>query len=294
MKNYHLSRGPPKCAFKVDIQKAYDTVDWNFLRTILINFGFHQVMVKWIMKCVSTASFSFNVNGSLHGYFKGKRGLYQGDPLSPYLFTMIMEVLTLMLKRNIRREEAFQFHLKCERQEIINVCFADDLFILPKSTTFFANVGIEVKNQILKMMHFEARELPVKYLGVPLISSGLFHKDCKILVQKVKNKIDDWKNKSLSFAGRIQHVASVLSPMQVYWSSIFILPKAIIKKIEAVSRGFLWCQRDMKRSKAKVKWDVVCHSKSEGGLVYYRIGNPYGLNGSTHTVFKKENFGMFQ
>ncbi|GKE49190.1 putative reverse transcriptase domain, reverse transcriptase zinc-binding domain protein, partial [Tanacetum coccineum] len=155
----------------------------------------------------------------LHGYFKGKRGLHQGDPLSPYLFTLVMEVLTLMLKRNIRREEAFQFHPKCERQEIINVCFADDLFMfsyanvdsvkvisdalqefkncsglvpsLPKSTTFFANVGIEVKNKIMEMMHFEAGELLLKYLGVPLIASGLFHKDCKILVQKVKNKIDD-------------------------------------------------------------------------------------------------------
>ncbi|GKA33802.1 putative reverse transcriptase domain, reverse transcriptase zinc-binding domain protein [Tanacetum coccineum] len=266
MKNYHLSRGPPRCAFKVDIQKAYDTVDWNFLRTILINFGFHQVMAKWIMKCVSTALFSINVNGSLHGYFKGKKGLRQGDPLSPYLFTMAMEVFTLMLKRNIRRVEAFQFHPKCERQEIINVCFADDLFMfsyanvdsvkvisdalqkfkncsglvpsLPKSTAFFANVGIEVKNQIMEMMHFEA----------------------------VKNKIDDWKNKSLSFAGSIQLVASVLSPMQVYWSSIFILPKAIIQEIEAVSRGFLWCQGDTKRGKAKVKWDAVCLPKSEGGL----------------------------
>ncbi|GJV42096.1 hypothetical protein Tco_1420536 [Tanacetum coccineum] len=70
-------------AFKVDIQKAYDTVDWGFLKEVLIGFGFHARMVHWIMECVTTTSFSISINGNLHGYFKGKRGLRQGDSLSP-------------------------------------------------------------------------------------------------------------------------------------------------------------------------------------------------------------------
>ncbi|GJV08949.1 RNA-directed DNA polymerase, eukaryota, reverse transcriptase zinc-binding domain protein [Tanacetum coccineum] len=65
---------------KVDIQKAYDTFDWKFLRKILCGFGFHPRMVTWIMKCVPSTFFSLNINGTLHGYFKGKRGLRQGDP----------------------------------------------------------------------------------------------------------------------------------------------------------------------------------------------------------------------
>lgn len=67
MHNYNLDRGPARCAFKVDIQKAYDTVDWQFLRNTLISFGFHSRMVHWIMECVSTTSFSISVNGILHG-----------------------------------------------------------------------------------------------------------------------------------------------------------------------------------------------------------------------------------
>nr|GEV82209.1 hypothetical protein [Tanacetum cinerariifolium] len=74
MRNYHRRRGPPRCAFKVDIQKAYDTVDWSFLETILMGFGFHPKMVQWIMVCVSGASYFICVNGNLHGWFKGKRG----------------------------------------------------------------------------------------------------------------------------------------------------------------------------------------------------------------------------
>nr|GEX61756.1 hypothetical protein [Tanacetum cinerariifolium] len=98
---YHLDHGVPRCAFKVDIQKAYDTVDWGFLRAALMGFGFRENMVVWIMECVTTTSFFISINGSLHGHFKGKRGLRKGDPISPYLFTIVMEVLTLMLKNRV-------------------------------------------------------------------------------------------------------------------------------------------------------------------------------------------------
>ncbi|GKE88177.1 reverse transcriptase domain-containing protein [Tanacetum coccineum] len=128
--NYHLDRGPPRCAFKVDIQKAYDTVDWVFLKDVLIGFGFHDRMIGWIMKCVSSTSFYLSINGVLHGYFKGKRGLRQGDPLSPYLFTLIIEMLTLILQRRVRNSEVFTYHPYCSKLELVNLCFADDLFFL--------------------------------------------------------------------------------------------------------------------------------------------------------------------
>nr|GEX69325.1 hypothetical protein [Tanacetum cinerariifolium] len=129
MHNYHLDRGTPRCAFKVDIQKAYDTVDWNFVRTILHGFGFHPHIISWIMEYVTTTSYSNCINGSLHGYFHGKRGLRQGDPLSPYLFTLVMEILTLMLKRKVEESALFTYDRNCSNLDLINLCFADDLFI---------------------------------------------------------------------------------------------------------------------------------------------------------------------
>nr|GEW63851.1 hypothetical protein [Tanacetum cinerariifolium] len=192
MHNYHLDRGVPWCAFKVDIQKAYDTVDWDFLRVILIGFGFHDRMIAWVMECVTTTSFSISINGSLHGHFEGKRGLRQD-------------------------------------------------------------------------------RLPVKYLGVPLVSSRLIARDCKELIDKVQNRVNDWKNKSLSIVGRLQLIQSVLSSMHVYWASVFMLPSCVLLDIEQIMRGFLWSQDNMSRGKVKVAWDVVCLPKQEGGLGIRRL-----------------------
>nr|GEV98206.1 hypothetical protein [Tanacetum cinerariifolium] len=174
MHNYHLDRSNPRCSFKVDIQKAYDTVDCKFLKDILIGFGFHPRMIGWIMECVTSTSFSLSINGSLHGYFKGKRELRQA-------YT-------------------------------INLCFADDLFLfthgdvdsarvimntleefknasgltpsLPKSMAYFCNVLNLVKLDILRILPFEEGKLPVKYLRVPLVPSRLLYQDCMELMKK--------------------------------------------------------------------------------------------------------------
>lgn len=129
MRNYHRSRGVAKVAFKIDIQKAYDSLEWSFVRQCLVHFGFHNSMITWIMNCLTSPSFMINVNGEHHGYFKGQRGLRQGDPLSPYLFTLVMEVLTLMIRRKIEQDGRFKYHWRCERVKLTHICFADDLML---------------------------------------------------------------------------------------------------------------------------------------------------------------------
>ncbi|GJS84492.1 hypothetical protein Tco_0751033 [Tanacetum coccineum] len=299
MHNYHLDRGPSRCAFKVDIQKAYDTVDWGFLKDILLGFGFHMRLIGWIMECVTTTSFSISINGALHGYFKGKRGLRQGDPLSPYLFTLVMEILTLMIRRRVLNSDSFKFHPYCFKLDLVNLCFADDLFLfshgdvnsskvimealdefrdasgltpsIPKSTAYFCNVLNHVKLSILQIFPFEEGKLPVKYLGVPLVSSRLMFRDCKELIEKVQARVDNWKNKFLSTAGRLQLIQSVIGSLHVFWASVFVLPSQVLLDIEQIMRGFLWCQGKLRNGQAKVAWEEICLPKIEGGLGIRRL-----------------------
>lgn len=92
---------------------------------------------------------------------------------------------------------------------------------------------------INNIMNFNFGMLPVKYLGVPLVSSRLWHRDCQPLITQVKDKIQSWQNSWLSFAGRLQLSLSVLASLQVYWCSVFLLPVSVTKAIEKLIRNFI-------------------------------------------------------
>nr|GEW92373.1 hypothetical protein [Tanacetum cinerariifolium] len=252
-----------KCISKIiaNCLKAYDTVDWDFLWVILIGFGFHERMISWILECVTTTSFSISINGPLHGYFEGKQGLLQGDPLLPYLFTLIMEVFTLMLKRRVSETSTFTYHRFCSELDLINICFTDDLFLFAHGDVNSAKVIKDALDDFKDASGLNPNRLPVKYLGVPLVSSRLISKDCKELIDKVQNCVNDWKLNSLSIAGRLQLIQYVLSSMHVYWASVFMLPSRVLLDIEKILRGFLWSLDNTSRGKVKVAWDKLLSLK---------------------------------
>ena len=109
MRNYHRSGGAPRCALKIDLMKAYDTVRWDFMVEVLRSFGFPERMVGWIRECMTSPMFYVSINGELSGFFPGGRGLRQGDPMSPYLFVLAMEVLSGLFRKMVL-QQGFRFH----------------------------------------------------------------------------------------------------------------------------------------------------------------------------------------
>ncbi|GKC56323.1 RNA-directed DNA polymerase, eukaryota, reverse transcriptase zinc-binding domain protein [Tanacetum coccineum] len=294
LRGYDRRGGPKRRAMKIDLQKAYDTISWKFLEAILINFGFHQKMVGWIMKCVTTAGFSICLNGERHGYFKGGRGLRQWDLMSPYMFTLVIELLTLIIQRRIKRSNEFKYHYKCKEIQLVNLCFADGLMILcngdttstgiikealrefsevsglfpnlNKSSLFFGSMNDAEKQRIMEAMQFNEGSLPTRYLGVPLVTKKLGTKECKSLIDKIKGRTEDWKCKYMSYAGRLMLITAVLESISTYWDSVIKLPKTVVKDINGILNRFLWSNGDSAKGKAKVEWKHICQPKDHGGL----------------------------
>ncbi|GJX38204.1 hypothetical protein Tco_0251507 [Tanacetum coccineum] len=164
--------------------------------------------------------------------FKAKRGLRQGDPISPYLYTLVIKVLNLMIKRHVRNDG---------RRGLDEFSLSSGLYpSMSKSEAFFYGLTPEIKNDILMAMPFKEGTLPIKYLGVPLLSKKINVNDCKILIEVIQNRINDWKNRNLSFAGRLLLISSVLASLQ--------------------ARG------NNSKSMVSMNWKDVCKPKSQGGL----------------------------
>ncbi|GJZ73076.1 RNA-directed DNA polymerase, eukaryota, reverse transcriptase zinc-binding domain protein [Tanacetum coccineum] len=225
-KGYDRKASPKRVDVKVDIQKAYDTVNWQFLESILNRFGLYQNMVHWIMRCVSTTSFSVCINVQSCGYFKGGRGLRQGDLISPYLFTLVMEILTLIIKRKVDQSRKF-YSVKVLKDSIDE--FRKVAGLIPnynKSTIIFGCLDDEENKDMLEVIPLKVEKLSI----------------------------------------RLMLVASVLETIHVYWASVFLLPIRVIKDINKLLKNFLWQQNDGTKGRAKVAWKNICKFKQKGGL----------------------------
>src|SRR4051812_10948570 len=111
---------------------------------------FPEQFIKWIKECLVSPMFSINFNGKPVGFFKGNRGLTQGDPLSPYLFVLCMQIFSELLMKAVS-EGAVAYHPRCSRLQLTHLCFADDLMIFTEASHVSLCGVLQVLNEFFRL-----------------------------------------------------------------------------------------------------------------------------------------------
>ncbi|KAF3782949.1 putative ribonuclease H protein [Nymphaea thermarum] len=279
--------------FKIDFSKAYDRVSWAFLKNALIDLGFSLPWVDRVMTCVSSASFAVLIDGAPGDFHPMRRGLRQGDPMSPYLFLVVMEELSKNLEY-----KCWNGYLNPPYIPRVGACpslltFADDFIIFSRGDHRSYNEVMHAlealklssslsinphKSQAISFGEQRAPlsfisnsdwlqgSLPLTYLGVPLFVGNMQDNLCVSLILRVEKKLSLWSSKLLSYAGRLCLIRYVLFSLIGYWCSVFILPKSIQHKLEATMANFLWGSQETKKGVHLVAWKTLCRPVLEGGV----------------------------
>ncbi|XP_028092237.1 uncharacterized protein LOC114292475 [Camellia sinensis] len=281
--------------FKVDLEKAYDNISWNFLRQTLLEFHFDEKLVTMIMNCVTSVSTAILWNGEPLDEFKPAKGLRQGDSLSPYLFVLCMERLSAMITQKVQEKEWNGLCLAKSGPTISHLFFTDDLILFAKAndrnchtilqvlTEFSAISGLKVnlheshlfvspninRRRALQLSNMSSIPLTQnlgKYLGVPLLHDRVSKSHFLNILEKLKSKLTGWKSGMLSLAGRATLIQSVTSAMPAYAMHTMELPRKVCDEIDKINRNFLWGDTREKRKVHLANWDQVCKLKKDGGL----------------------------
>ncbi|KAL0661041.1 hypothetical protein Bca4012_097878 [Brassica carinata] len=300
VKDFHRQGDTTRGCLKIDITKAYDNLSWDFLLGVLKTIELPEVFIAWIKECITTPSYSVAVNGELHGFFPGRRGLRQGDPISSLLFVIAMDVLSKMLDQGAINGR-FGIHPECEAPLITHLSFADDVLIffdgsieslrgiLQILEEFRQVSGLRInlnKTELLldggtssqcremaEEMGIAQGSLPVRYLGVPLSPKKMTRSDFQPLLDKIAARFNSWTVKHLSFAGRFQLIQAVIYSTISFWASMFIIPNECVRILERMCGAFLWNGAPNSARGAKIAWESVCTPKEAGGLGLKRLAD---------------------
>lgn len=284
--------------FKLDFHKAYDSISWSFLKWTLEQMKFPPKWCEWIMTCVTTASASILINGSPCTPFKLKRGLRQGDPLSPFLFVLIGEVLNQVIAKAVEKGLWSGVEVCKNGLKVTHLQYADDTLIFSEAKMeslknikkalilFHLASGLQVnfhKSSIIGMntskewileaassLLCKIGNIPFTYLGLPIGGNLSRLQAWDPIIDKISHKLASWKGKMLSIGGRITLIKSSLANLPLYYMSLFSIPKGVVEKMNKITRQFLWSGSMEKRSLPLVAWNIIQLPKSLGGL---SIGN---------------------
>lgn len=289
---HHIHASKASAMFlKLDFTKAFDSMNWDFLQRVIKERDFPRRWTDWVRMILSTFSTRVLVNGEPSLYFLHKKGLRQGDPLSPMLFNLAVDILQRMVQSaNHTLSNPIKNRIS---QAIWALQYADDTALIVKAdeeafiTTklvirlftkvlcLHVNYGkssfvpINVPNAELVCLILECQptDFPVNYLGMPLTVQKSRREHLMPLVKKIERKLEGWKGNLLLRACMLVLVNSVLSSMHIYFMGCFLLPKWMIKRIDKVRKHFLWGKGEGDAAEVPlINWNVICAPKHCCGL----------------------------
>ncbi|XP_073154204.1 uncharacterized protein [Henckelia pumila] len=287
-------------ALKLDMSKAYDRVEWKFLEAIMMKMGFCDEWIGKIMRCVTSVRYSFNLNSHLVGDLKPGRGIRQGDPLSPYLFTICAEGLSSMLSMQAVKGRLKGVRIASSSPILTHLFFADDSLVFFKATKedylcvvdclrAYERASGQVINFEKSALSFTLNTSPIMvdhiklaltipvvqghevYLGLPTFSMRSKKLQFGYLVERVSRRINDWGSNLFSVGGKEILIKSVLQAIPSYAMSCFRLPKATCSSIEKECADFWWGLENDKKKMHWKTWDFLCKPKILGGLGFRKL-----------------------
>ncbi|GAU27943.1 hypothetical protein TSUD_146580 [Trifolium subterraneum] len=286
--------------FKVDFEKAYDSVDWGYLDAVMGKMSFPVLWRKWIKECVCTATASVLVNGSQTDEFPLERGLRQGDPLSPFLFLLAAEGLNVLMQAMVENNIFSGYNVRMQNTvSVSHLQFADDTLLLGtkswanvralravlvlfetmsglkmnfnKSMLVRANISVSWLQAPASALRCRVGNIPFLYLGLPIGGDQRRLSFWKPVLTRIRNRLSGWKSRFLSFGGRLILLKSVLTSLLVYALSFFKAPSGTISSIDSLLSKFFWVGSEDFRKTSWISWSTICLRKEYGGLGVRRL-----------------------
>jgi hypothetical protein len=287
-------------ALKLDMSKAYDRLEWDFLEAMMRKLGFDDRWVRLIMTYIRTISYAILINGQSHGHIVPSKGIRQGDPLSPYLFIICAEALSSMLNHAAGLGRISGVPICRGGTRINHLLFADDSLLfgkanleewrhikeildvyerasrqkvnMEKTSIFFSkNTTEEKRVSILQETWLHPSQHYESYLGLPALVGRSRISTFNYIKSRIWNRMNGWKENFLSHAGKEILIKVVLQAILTYTMSVFRLPTTLCREINMLMSKFWWGHMDNYDRKAWMSWKGLGRSKNSRGLGYWDL-----------------------
>ena len=277
------ARKTPGVFLKLDITRAFDSLSWPFLFQVLRKKGFGEAWIRWVAILLQTASTKVVVNGCPGQSFIHACGLRQGDPVSPLLFIIAMEALTVMFRKGA--EEGVVSNLTGISPTQRLSIYADDVALFIKPTemdliflkqalaSFGHASGLEVnyskskailirgteddQHRVVAHLQCDFGQFPCKYPGIPLAIHQLSRADWQPLVDQVRSFFPSWQRGLIQRPGRLVLIKSVVAARPIHQLMVLNAPDWVFYEINAWMRSFFWAGKDkVNGGQCLVAWDT--------------------------------------